>query len=184
VPSLVLGGKATAVLHVSQIADALGLAPPADGSPIRDARDCTVILDAWLARIEGLGWELLLTPTPSRGRSLRNLTVNVFHPFELLPMAWETGRFEWYPEEDDLRESQLGERAAFVAYAKRVASAWRDFGFVGDRSVETPRGEVSWSALVAFQRWHAAYHFRQLVVSLGGEFDLELDDLALPAQVF
>jgi hypothetical protein len=41
---------------------------------------------------------------------------------------------------------------------------------------------------VAFHRWHAAYHYRQLVSVLGdaeGALDLdELDDLALPSDVF
>ena len=34
-------------------------------------------------------------------RSLRNLTVNVFHPFELLPTAFDEGRFDWDPDLDD-----------------------------------------------------------------------------------
>jgi hypothetical protein len=184
VPSLVLDGEPHPVLHVSQLAELLGLPPPAAGSPHRDARDASAILEAWIERIGGVDWKELLAPTRSRGRSLRTLTVNVFHPFELLPDAWEQRRFDWHPEEDDLRESRLRDRAALVDYAASVAFAWRGFEFAGERTVETSRGAVTWSALLSFQRWHAAYHYRQLVVSLGGHPDLELEDLALPAEVF
>ena len=34
--------------------------------------------------------------------------------------------------------------------------------------VSTPRGELELSALVASQRWHAAYHYRQLVQFMRG----------------
>ena len=78
------GGTITPVLHVSQIADTLGLPPPPSAHPLRDGRDADAVLEAWLRQVRALDWDTLLRPTPSRGRSLRNLTVNVFHPFELL----------------------------------------------------------------------------------------------------
>ena len=76
-PTLVVTGHAFPVLHVSQIASALGLPPAPSGDPQRDGADAAVILEAWLGHIHELEWETLLRPTPSRGRSLRNLTVNV-----------------------------------------------------------------------------------------------------------
>jgi len=184
VPSLVVDGEAHPVLHVSQLAELLDLDPPAGGSPVRDAHDAAAILDLWLGRIRALGWERLRAPTASRGRSLRGLTVNVFHPFELLPGAWDTGRFDWRPEDDGLREAELGDRQALVGWAAAIALLWGGFEFDGDRGVETSRGDVSWSSLLSFQRWHAAYHYRQLAVSLGEEPDLDLEDLSLPAEVF
>ena len=75
------------------------------------------VLDAWLKLIRPLDQETLTAPTPSRGRSLRNLTVNVFHPFELLPTAFETGRFDWDPTLDEDREAAVQNAAAVVAYA-------------------------------------------------------------------
>ena len=62
------------------------------------------ILAAWLGHLHTTPWSVLLAPTPARGRSLRNLTVNVFHPFELLPAAWTSGEFDWRPEDDGSRE--------------------------------------------------------------------------------
>jgi hypothetical protein len=52
--------------------------------------------------------------------------------------------------------------------------------------VATSRGVVSFSALVSFQRWHAAYHYRQLAAVLGVRgLDLgTFEALALPKDVF
>lgn len=181
------------MLHVSQIAEALGLEPARAGLPLRDARDAEAILDAWRVHIESLSWDTLLRPTPARGRSLRNLTVNVFHPFELMPGAWGTGRFDWRPEDDEVREVALGDRDLMARFTADAADGWRRFL---DRSgkelsghdpvVASPRGAVPFSALVSFQRWHASYHYRQLLAVVGGEARLlaDLEDLSLPAEVF
>lgn len=194
VPTLVVRGEPMPVLHVSQIAEALGLPPPLGGSPLRDAHDATVILDAWLLHVGALEWETLLQPTPSRGRSLRNLTVNVFGPFELLPAAWTTGSFDWRPEEDGTREAALEDSAALVRFAEGAAAGWsRLLVEAGDELarcdpvVASPRGGVPFSTLLSFQRWHAAFHYRQLVEFLRLDEALDLaafEDLGLPRDVF
>ena len=194
VPTLVVRGEAKPVLHVSQIAEALGLPPPPGGSPLRDAHDAAVILDAWLSHVRALEWETLLRPTPSRGRSLRNLTVNIFGPFELLPAAWTTGRFDWRPEEDGAREAELEDNAALVRFAEGAAAAWSRFMLEAgdelarrDPVVASPRGDVPFSTLLSFQRWHAAFHYRQLVELLRPDERLDLaafEDLGLPSDVF
>jgi hypothetical protein len=151
------------------------------------------ILDAWCDGLRGLRWELLLEPTPSRGRSLRNLTVNTFHPIELLPEAWEQGRFDWDPDRDEERELVLGDAAAIVDYADGIAGGWHDFLLrTGDQSadltVRTPRGELSFAELLDSQRWHAAYHYRQLVAFLRSRGEAlatyALPDVELPDDVF
>jgi hypothetical protein len=45
---------------------------------------------------------------------------------------------------------------------------------------------VPFSALLSFQRWHVAYHYRQLAATLDVEPTILdcLDDLELPAEVF
>jgi len=189
VPSLVLEGQAHPLLHVSQIAELLGLAAPAEGLPESDGPAALAILDAWLVQIGHSSWDALLEPTPSRGRTLRNLTVNVFHPFELLPGAWASGEFPWRPEEDATRETGLEDRAALLAWAEAAAAEWRSF--LGredlasrDPVVTSPRGETRFSALVSLQHWHAAYHYRQLVHVLGATDGGLLDGLALPREVF
>jgi hypothetical protein len=193
IPSLVVDGRAVPILHVSQIAEALGLPPPPRGSPVRDGADAAAILDAWLGRIRETPWSALLAPTPARGRCLRELTVNVFHPFELLPPAWTSGELDWRPEDDGAREAELASHDDLIAFAEAAATGWRrfvdDHDLAGrDPLVDTPRGSAPFSTLLAFHRWHAAYHYRQLVSVLGdaeGALDLdELDDLALPSDVF
>ncbi len=157
------------------------------------------MLDAWVAGLSGLSFHDLVAPTRSRGRSLRNLTVNVFHPFELLPAALEDGDFPWDPDGDAEREAALGTAVAVTEYAAERAAGWRWFlAGLGDRLagelplVSSPRGEIAFADLLAQQRWHAAFHYRQLVAHREGAgwpiaipFAVDrLDGLDLPAEVF
>lgn len=115
--------------------------------------------------------------------------MNVFHPFELMPAAWETAEFPWYPEDEAAREAQLPDRDALVRFAERTAAIWRSFLGAEDLAardplVGSPRGPVRFSALVAFQRRHAAYHYRQLLRVLGEGDDGLLESVALPREIF
>lgn len=190
---------ATPILHASQIASLLGLPVPESQEGARLAWDASSILGSWVELIADLDWRLLTVPTPSRGRSLRNLTVNVFHPFGLLPDAWHSGAFGWDPDLDEEREQQLREPAAVVGYARDRHDGWVRFllevedelGDAGHR-VESPRGEITYGHLLAQQRWHAAFHYRQLVAvrriegaPAASAVDLaSLGGLALPDDVF
>jgi hypothetical protein len=166
-------GAVTELFHLSQLAAALGV-PFQDGAGWAAAGwDIATILRAWSSHLGGLDFELALEPTPSRGRTLRNLTVNAFHPIELLAGAWKTGRFDWDPDLDGERERALVDGPALVAYAEGISGAWHDFLLAnadapGAKAVATPRGELVFSDLVASQRWHAAYHYRQVVEFLRG----------------
>jgi len=98
------------------------------------------------------------------------LTVNVFHPFELLPAAWQSGSFPWEPERDDEREALLDSVFEVVAYAGRIFADWTDFFLehgeeLGQRdpTVVSPRGGVRFSALLESQLEHASFHREQLV---------------------
>ena len=164
-------------MHRTQIATALGLAVPKTEESERLAWDIVPVLDAWIAHLEGVEWELLVRPTPSRGRTLRNLTVNVFDPISLLPDAFLAGRFEWHPEDDHRHEVALRSRADVDERTSPVASS---------------RGAVEFAALLEYQRWHAAFHYRQMVeflrahgAVLPGAFEVKgLTDLDLPESVF
>lgn len=197
VPSLVVNGRIVPILHVSQIANVLGLPAPAHGDASRLAVDTVDLLRAWIELVRGLSLQELCAPTPARGRSLRNLTVNVVHPFE--PEAWATGVFPWRPEEDELRERELRSAEQVVSYAERGYERWSAFvSEVGveldrhSRRVSSPRGEIGWPELLDQQRWHVAFHYRQLVAVLDDRglahplplpLDL-LEGLELPAEVF
>jgi hypothetical protein len=199
VPCLLVDGVASPILHVSQLATLLGLEAPAHLEVTRLAWDGAVVLDAWLKLIRPLDHETLTAPTPSRGRSLRNLTVNVFHPFELLPTAFETGRFDWDPTLDEDREAAVRDATALVAYASDRHLAWQDWLresesdlLARDPDITSPRGRVTYANLLDSQRWHAAFHYRQLLAFLDGRgHDLtdarslaSLDGLKLPAEIF
>jgi hypothetical protein len=192
-PSLFLNGETMPVLHPSQIAKALGLPSPATGAPSSNGRDVATVLDAWRAHLLMIGWDQLTASTASRGRSLRNLTVNVFQPVGLLPVAWHTGTFDWRPDEDEVLERALADRDAVVRFAAAAADCWQSFlNAHGDRldahdpAVSTPRGTITFSALLSFQRWHAAYHYRQLVDSarVTDPLDLTPFRLALPDRIY
>ena len=170
VPSLVVDGVSTPILHVSQIAPLLGLPVPPSQEGVRLAWDAASVLGSWIELIEDLDLEQLTQPTPSRDRSLRNLTVNVFHPFELLPEAWRSGTFDWNPDLDEQREQELQGASAVVEYARVRHASWVAFVLETEDSlsdahhtVASPRGEITYDHLLAQQRWHAAFHHRQLV---------------------
>lgn len=155
---------------MSQLAAALGLPAPQIQEAARLAWETLPVLRSWLDHVRGLDWETLTKPTPSRGRTLRNLTVNVFHPFELLPEAWRSGSFPWEPERDAERELLLDSALEVVSYAGRIFADWSDFVLehgeeLGrrDPDVASPRGEVHFSALLESQLEHASFHRGQLV---------------------
>lgn len=179
------------MLHVSQLAAALGLPAGRTLPSIRLASDTLMILDSWLAGIRPLSLDDLSKPTPARGRSLRTLTVNVFHPIELLPTAWDTGVFPWDPDEDPAREQALTTIERIVGYATGIRSAWEIFidqrgaELSGaDPSIGSPRGNVPFSVVLDVQRWHAAFHLRQLDAVLNTGLLQDFEDLALPAEIF
>ena len=153
----------------------LGLEAPPQLDASRLAWDATTVLDAWLKQIRKVDFATLVSPTPSRDRTLRNLTVNVFHPFELLPLAFGEGRFDWDPTLDDAREASLQDAGAVVKYATDRYVAWQDWLrvreaelLVRDPVVHSSRGDITYRNLLASQRWHAAFHYRQLLAFLGG----------------
>ncbi len=163
---------AVPILHVSQLAAALGLPRPDGPAGARLAVDTADLLRAWLDQLRPLPLTLLLEATPSRGRSLRNLTVNVFHPFALLPGAWAGEGFPWHPEKDELLEEPLRTAGDVVGYADSIYESWSSFlEDAGDLErpglqLPSPRGVLSWHDLLDHQRWHAAFHYRQLVAFL------------------
>lgn len=187
VPALVVDGRSTTILHVSQIASMLGLPWHSGAVAERVAWDTVTILSAWSATLAVLDWDLVLQPTPSRGRSIRNLTVNTFHPFELVPEAFRTGAFEWYPERDDDRERGLTDMSALRQYADSILQSWELFLFensdeLGDpaRMSTGPHGELTFTALLEAQRWHAAWHHRQVVDHCRQQGRLDMPELPEP----
>jgi hypothetical protein len=203
VPSLVVDGNIYPLLHTTQIASVLGLPMP-DDLDLRTTRmawDSVSILESWLGLLQHMDFETMLEPTKSRGRTPRNLTVNVFHPFELLPGAFAEGTFEWHTKEsDERREAELQTAEDVINWAQGCMFTFQ--GFLLDEEarldVEDPhvvtsnRGEAPFSVLVHSQRAHAAVHHRQIVdflrergVDVSSALDVDgIADLDLPISIY
>lgn len=188
------------LLHVSQLASLLDLPGTVAIDASRLSWDLAAILESWQDHLRLLDLEDMTRPTPSRGRSLRNLTVNTFNPIGLLPGAWVSREFDWDPDLDDALEAQLETRDALISFGDERLYSWREFLLekgaeidTDDPTITSPRGKVTYTELVASQRWHAAFHYRQLrafvelesLPSPGSPYSLAgLKDLDLPAEVF
>jgi hypothetical protein len=173
VPSLVLDGSARPVLHVSQLSTWLGLPLPESEASTRAGWEILGLLRVWVDHLRAVDDALLLEPTPSRERTIKELTVNTFHPLELLPEAWTSAEFDWHPEDDAARMEALPHADAVRGYAERIADGWNlfllDAGAALDErdpQVRSPRGTLAYSTLLTAQRWHVAFHYRQVSVFL------------------
>lgn len=201
IPCLLLDGQVVRILQVSQIASALDLPMPEVGSVKRLAWDIVPVLESWLEILPTVDWDYALTPSQSRERSIRNLTVNAFHPFELLPVTWTSREFDWNPELTDVgMEQPLDTLEKLIAFAQKCLIDWQSFLLDMDEElqgdgpeIDTPRGRVTFNVIVAGQRFHAAWHYRQIVDHLRlGRFEVKepLDveaisaDLTLPAYIY
>ena len=78
-----------------------------------------------------------------------------------------------------------------VGYATAIRSVWGAFVdrrgaelSGSDPSIVSPRGDVAFSVLLDVQRWHAAFHLRQLDAVLDTHLLPELEELVLPAEIF
>jgi hypothetical protein len=199
IPSIVHGGRTTAIYHVSQVATLLGLASSEGREALRLAWDLTAVLEAWSDQLAAIGWDLMASATPSRGRTVRNLTVNVHEPVHEMTVAWESGRFTWDTDQDERLAGELADPDQVRSYAQSRTAGWIAFLIdldeeLGRRDPQVQAGEetLAFSALLDAQRFHAAFHYRQLrtfVAEQGaapeGSFDLGgLEGLRLPHAVF
>jgi len=200
VPAVEIDGVSTPVLHVSQLAALLDIPAPPGFESTALGYDLLLIVESWAANLEALPWELIVAATPSRDRSVRNLTMNAVYPISLLPKAWATGRLDWGIVDRDEELGQVYTQTAQLAeFARGVHSTWAEFMFeseetlaLDDPPVVTPRGQLRYSELLASQRWHIAFHHRQIVEYLALEgvepahpFRVEqLAGMKLPATVF
>ncbi len=200
IPSLLVGGRTFPIMHPSQISSLLDLAgSEPDVDSVRLGWDTVSILDNWVELLPQASWESLVAPTPSRGRSVRNLTVNTFRPFELLVEAWRSHMFRWYTGEADAeRERPLVDYEKLAGFARGILYRWEDFMMESgeelgeDPEIESNRGIVPYSVILRTQKWHAAFHHRQIVaflrsegVGLEGALDVEaFEDLELPREIY
>ncbi len=199
IPSLVVDGRTTAIYHVSQVASLLGMTTAASAESVRLAWDLAAVLEAWSDQLATIDFQTMIAPTPSRGRTIRNLTVNVHEPIHELTIAWEQGTFTWDTDRDEARAADLEDEQAVRSYAEAKTAEWivflTDLGDeVGRRDPDVSAGaeQLSFGALLDAQRFHAAFHYRQITTFLAQRsnaspppFQLDrLEGLRLPEAIF
>jgi glutaredoxin len=199
IPSLVLDGHTTAIYHVSQVASLLGMTVADSGKSLRLAWDLAGVLEAWSDQLATIEFQAMVAPTPSRGRTIRTLTVNVHEPIHELTVAWERGTFTWDTDADEARAARLEDEQAVRSYAEAKTAEWITFltdlgDDVGRYDPEVSAGaeRLSFGALLDAQRFHAAFHYRQLMSFLAQQGETgarplqltRLDGLRLPEAVF
>lgn len=202
IPTLLIGDQSVPIMHPAQIRSILGMPPASDEAaaclPI--AWDLAAVLDDWVRLLPSFTWTQLNEPTLSRGRSTRNLTVNTFRPIAMLPAAWTAGFFEWYTGEADLQQEALLRSAEELeAFARRIAQDWQGFLLEsnealveGDPFISAHRGDGPYSELLRAQRFHAAFHHRQILHFMrlhDIEHEVQLDvngiaDIGLPEDLY
>jgi hypothetical protein len=186
VPALQVEGGAYSLNHPSQAASLLGLTVEPAAEALTLAWDIDTVCEAWLECLRALPTHMLVAPTPSRGRSVRNLAINVFIPISLLEQAWTKGSFLWpgnpilgvagdkqLEDYEATIESRLEERSALLSFAEDIKWRWSVFLMEeGSRLatascvVDTPRGPLEFDRLLESQRLHSAQHLRQVTTFL------------------
>lgn len=200
VPSIEIDGVATPILHASQLAALLGIPAPPSLESTRLGYDVLLVVESWAANLRALPWELIVAPTPSRDRNVRNLTMNAIYPISLLPETWVTGVLDWgVVDLDEERGAAFTATEQLADYALAVHGQWAEFMLeteealaLSNPEVETPRGRLRYSELLAAHRWHLSFHHRQIVEYLALEgvepahpFRVEqLAGMTLPPAVF
>jgi glutaredoxin len=198
-PAVTTGEVTTVISSMAQLAAAVGRPAPAGAPVAQDAGESLAMLETWLTYLRLFSWEALSAPTPSRGRTLRELTVNVFSPFDLAPAAWETGILASPPDDDETRGRAFSSREELLDWAGGIARRWGYFLAAHEqlldpeRPIDSRRGHLQWGPFLASKRWHTAFHLRQLVAVAeqsglprpAGVLELaSLPELELPADVF
>jgi hypothetical protein len=101
IPAVLVDGDPYPIHHPAQIGTLLGLELEPRGSIAATCWDLHGLLERWIDAIQSVPFDVMLEPTESRGRSIRNLTVNVFRPISYIPDAWWIQEFVWYTGEAD-----------------------------------------------------------------------------------
>lgn len=171
IPAVTLDGDVVSFQHPSQLASLLNL-------DVGDAQPATAVafslldvLERWIGVISDVPFAAFLEPTLSRGRNIRNLTVNVYRPIRLLPQTYRDGQFNWYTNEADLQqESFLRDTEQIVSFAQEIYGEFANFLLEhaesfseNDPALTGNRGDMRFSELLVTQRFHAAFHYRQIV---------------------
>jgi hypothetical protein len=176
----------TTIMHVSQVARLLDLPSPPLAESSQVGYDIVLLLESWERMLRPLPDEAVVRETASRGRSVRNLTMNAVYPISLLPDAYASEQFDWgLVDRDEELAQPYADASALAELTRGVRDAWSAFVLTYEEElathdpwIEAPRGRMLFSELLNHQRWHLAFHQRQVAEHL----DLP-GERALPAML-
>lgn len=167
-----LGERRQALWHVDQLRDFLGLPQGEDAPPYQAL---VAALDRVLAAVERAVRQVpdahLGTPTPNRGRDLREMIFNIYDQIRAMGEALDTGRFDRASTADEPRSRHFATTGELAGYCRATHRAWRARAVVVEehqatRAVDTPRGTLTHQQILEAQAQHAAQHLRQIYVFL------------------
>ena len=128
IPLVTQGERRLQMVYLGQLRAFLGL-PPAEDTPaylvLVSAHER--VLEAVERAIGGVPPAHLSTPTPNRGRDIREMTHNIHHMVQAMTLALDSGNLDGYPpaKSYDFEQSRRFQTSAELAdFAREVRSAW------------------------------------------------------------
>jgi hypothetical protein len=111
------------------------------------------------------------TPTPNRGRDLRELAFNIHDPIGRMRDALDSGKFLWATESDFDRSRHFSSAAELADFCRDTRLNWLERASAADEDaarepVQTTRGVLTQQQVLEAQAGHAAQHLRQIYVFL------------------
>jgi hypothetical protein len=182
VPVAVQGDRRLEIYHVDQLREWLGLAMDEEAPGYLDlVAACERVLKAVERAILQVPDAHLGSPTPNRGRDVRELAYNIHAPLWTVADSLDTGVYRTAAKSFDNSRyfASVADLAEFARVVRQrwLARALRATPMEIDAVVSTRRGDLTQLQLLDFQARHAAGHLRQLYVflrDLGIEPDREL----------
>jgi hypothetical protein len=185
---VVFGDQRQAIYHVDQLAAMLGIAPDtSDASYPMLVNALERVLAAIERAVRQVPPEHLGSPTPNRGRDIRELAYNIHDPIRGLAASLDSGVFDWRTEYDYERSRGFGTVEDLAGFCRSVRISWVERARRVDpdeaaRPVSTERGELTNAKLLEAQAIHAARHLGDVygfLREIGVEPADELDEQAI-----
>jgi hypothetical protein len=162
---VVRGNERLEVFHVDQLREWLGVAADEDGASYLDlVAACERVLKSYEACLLQLPDEHITSPTPNRGRDMRDMTLNIYGGVAELTKAMDSGRFETHGFAGPQRSFESArEMYDFATVVRKdwVARALRVTEDEAGHIIETERGEVTQHQMLDVIARHSAGHLRQ-----------------------
>ena len=157
---------------MDQLRDFLGLPPEDAGGGYQELVEALGrVLEAAERAVRQVPDAHLSTPTPNRGRDIRELAYNIHCPIRLMGEALDSGFFDWSTTGDFEASRGFETSAQLAGFCKEIRERWLANARTAtsedvERVAWTPRGLLTQQQLLESQAWHAAQHLRQIYVFL------------------